>query len=154
MEGLINLGFFVGLVATAYFVGKHIESRHYAAIEAREQELMNMPTLTSRKCYAEDNIAECYLVMGNVVISGDYFKMVLASILKIFGGRIVGYESLMDRGRREAILRMKEEAKVLGANAVINMRFEMSKLDGMVNQKGTGMFEIMAYGTAIKTRHG
>ncbi len=154
MENLIGLIFTVGLIVVAYFVGKTIENRHFEALKAREREFLDLPSLTTQHSYDEEGIQDCRLVYGNVVISGDYFKMVLAALLKFFGGRIVGYESLIDRARREAILRMQAEARQFGADAVINTRFEMSKLDAMTQNQGTGMFEILVYGTAIKVNHG
>lgn len=139
------------IIVAAYFIGKNIETKHFAELEQREREFLDLPSVTTQHSYADQNVTDCRLVTGNVVISGDYFKMVLAGILKIFGGRIIGYESLIDRARREAILRMQAQARNFGATAVINTRFEMSKLDGMTGQQqGTGMFEILVYGTAIK----
>lgn len=152
MEELLYLAGTVGLIVVAYFTGKHIETRHYADIRRREQDLLALPSVTLGKSYNDSEITDCRLVYGNVVISGDYFKMILAGILNFFGGRVIGYESLIDRARREAILRMKEEARRFGADAIVNTRFEMSKLDSMQGnqQGGTGMFEILAYGTAIR----
>ncbi|MBZ0165268.1 MAG: YbjQ family protein [Candidatus Omnitrophica bacterium] len=150
MEELIGIVFTVGLIVIAYFSGKHIETKHYADIKRRERDLLYLPSVTIGKSYDDKEITDCRLVTGNVVISGDYFKMILAGILNFFGGRVIGYESLIDRARREAILRMKEEAQQFGADAIINARFETSKLDSMTQQQGTGMFEILAYGTAIK----
>lgn len=152
MEELLNLLAFAVFIGVAYIIGKNIETKHYQQITQQEKEFLNLPSMTTRKYYDEDKIIDAQLVMGNVVISGDYFKLILAGLLKLFGGRLIGYESLIDRGRREAILRMKAEAKKLGATAVINMRFETSKLDGMINNNSTGMFEILAYGTAIKLK--
>lgn len=150
MEDLIYIVFTVGVIVVAYFTGKKIEAKHYADIKRREQDLLYLPSVTLGKSYNDEEITDCQLVTGNVVISGDYFKMVLAGILNFFGGRVIGYESLIDRARREAILRMKEDARRFGADAIINTRFEMSKLDSMTQNQGTGMFELLAYGTAIR----
>ena len=150
MEELIYLAGSIGLIVVAYFTGKRIENKHYASIKSREQALLYLPSVTLGKSYNDKEITDCRLVTGNVVISGDYFKMILAGILNFFGGRVIGYESLIDRARREAILRMKEEARDFGADAIVNARFEMSKLDSMTQNQGTGMFEILAYGTAIR----
>lgn len=143
--------FFIFL-GSIYFIGNHIEKKHYVDLIERERRYINIPIITSKVEEGED-MGEAELVMGSVVISGDYFKMVLAFLLNIFGGRIVSYETLIDRARREAVLRMKEKAMAWGADAVMNMRFEMSKLDSMTRQNNsTGMFEILAYGTAVKMK--
>jgi uncharacterized protein YbjQ (UPF0145 family) len=72
--------------------------------------------------------------------------------MNFFGGRIIGYESLIDRARREALLRLKDDARKFQADAVINTRFSTSKLDGNVQSKSTGMFELLAYGTAVRLK--
>tara|TARA_Y100001934_G_C12303925_1_gene751413 strand:- start:612 stop:893 length:282 start_codon:yes stop_codon:yes gene_type:complete len=89
--------------------------------------------------------------MGSVVISLDYFKRFLAGLRSLVGGRVGSYESLLDRARRESLLRMKEVAIKGGYDAVINVRFETSRLASSgQNGSGTAGVELMAYGTAIK----
>ena len=90
------------------------------------------------------------LVHGNVVISSDYFKMFVASLRKLVGGRLRSYESLLDRGRREAVLRMKQQAQSLGANQVINVKFETSSISKGA-QGNLGSIEVLVYGSAIKS---
>ena len=69
----------------------------------------------------------------------------------IVGGRIKSYESLLDRGRREAILRMKKAAAELDADVILNLRFETSGIGQVTRKKGSiGSFEVLAYGTAVK----
>ena len=66
----------------------------------------------------------------------------------IFGGRVTSYETLLDRARREAILRMKEEAKELNAELVFNIKLETSSIyKGKGNSVGS--VEVLAYGTAL-----
>ena len=89
--------------------------------------------------------------MGSVVVSIDYFKRIWAALRTILGGRVRAYETVLDRGRREAILRMKEEAARFGAQAVVNVRIETSQLSNVNDKnKGIGACEILAYGTAVK----
>lgn len=91
------------------------------------------------------------LVSGSVVISLDYFKRFLAGLRALVGGRIKSYEPLLDRARREAILRMKEEARSRGYKAVFNVRLETSRLaSSRRNGKGTAGVEIIAFGTGLK----
>ena len=88
------------------------------------------------------------LVCGNVVISVDYFKTVIAGLRNLVGGNITAYESLLDRARREAILRMQEQAATLGSRMIINMKFETSRVSGDAG-RGLGSVEVLAYGTAL-----
>jgi uncharacterized protein YbjQ (UPF0145 family) len=85
-----------------------------------------------------------------VVVSLDYFKRFLAGLRQIFGGRVRSYESLVDRGRREAILRMKDQAR--SADIIVNLRLETS-IVGSTTRSGKrriGCIEVLAYGTAVK----
>ncbi|MCH6588380.1 MAG: YbjQ family protein, partial [Proteobacteria bacterium] len=88
------------------------------------------------------------LVVAAVVISVDYFKRFVAGLRMIFGGRVHTYESLLDRGRREALLRMQERAKELGANMIFNVRLETSSISKGA-RRSVGSVEVLAYGTAI-----
>ena len=90
---------------------------------------------------------------GSVVISSNYFTRMLAGFRNFFGGNIRSYETLLDRARREAILRMKADADALGADIVFNMKFETVSLDNVyAHQQGgaVGTVEVLAYGTAGK----
>ena len=95
------------------------------------------------------------LVMGSVVVSHDYFKRFLAQLRIIVGGRIKSYEPLLDRARREAVLRMKEQALARGHHTVVNIRLETSRLaNSQRGGKGTAGVEMLAYGTALTVREG
>jgi len=102
---------------------------------------------------ADREFREAMLVVGSVVIAEDYFKRVAAGLRGFFGGHVAVYESLMDRGRREAMLRMKEAARRHGATMVLNVRFETSSLSEE-SSGGSPMFsaEFIAYGTALVLR--
>lgn len=144
MEALIT---FLVLLALGYIMGRMNESKHYRSIEARERKFLNLPAVTMKNALDEDReVIKSELVAGNVVVSVDFFKQFLAGLRKFFGGRVISYESLLDRARREAILRMKEMAK--GADIIMNMRTETSSISKGA-KKAVGTIEILAYGTAI-----
>ena len=141
------------LLVAAYFIGSHLEARHYQSIEARESQYLHLPLLTFDDADGQFPINEEYdnarMVNGSVVISVDRFKQFLAALRNFFGGRIGAYETLLDRGRREAILRMKERAG--DASAIVNFRIETSTLGGKGGQS-LGTVEVHAYGTAVDAR--
>jgi len=151
MESFTQLILTVIFFVVVFFIGTTIEKKHYRAVKEKEKEFANLPAISSKKVVDLDKISDSKLVSGCIVISNDAFKKLVAQIYNIFGGRIAVYETLLDRARREAVVRMKAEARVFGADMVINTRFETSKL-GATNSrgKGLGIFEILAYGTAIK----
>ena len=73
-----------------------------------------------------------------------------ASLKSLVGGRLVAYESLLERGRREAIVRMKTEARQLGASVVVNVRLETASLsEDWSGSRPIFSAEFIAYGTAL-----
>lgn len=148
---LIQLAFPILILLVAYFVGHWIERRHYASIRQREDLFRMMPALTFRTLPGGWEPERSTLVTGSVVVSLDYFKRFLAGLRGIVGGRVKTYETLLDRARREALLRMKEEAARKGCETVINVRLETSRLaSGRRDGKGTAGVEVLAFGTAVK----
>ena len=145
-----NLFSFLILLSIGYGVGTWAEKKHYKSIVERERQLLKMAVVTAEGSFPEGRVKNAVLVTGSVVISIDYFKRLLAILRNIFGGRVKSYESLVDRARREAILRMKELAKQQGAGMIVNMRLETAAIGNNANQKKqVGSVEAIAYGTAI-----
>jgi uncharacterized protein YbjQ (UPF0145 family) len=152
---LLNIFLAGVLLLVAFATGSLIEHRHYASIRRREETMKSLPavTLGSLPTPSGWDHDVSGLVCGHIVISVDHFKRFVAGLRKIFGGRIQAYESLMDRGRREAVLRLKEEATRQGYHAVVNLRLESSRLaSSSRNGKGTAGIEVLAFGTGIKMR--
>jgi uncharacterized protein YbjQ (UPF0145 family) len=153
MELLVQLGFFALLLLVGLVFGRASERRHFREIERREAELRDVLIFNERRPPPDREFREAALVVGSVVIAEDYFKRVAAGLRGFFGGRVTVYESLMDRGRREAVLRMKAQARRRGATMVFNVRFETSSLavDGG-GQSPMFSAEFIAYGTALVPR--
>lgn len=148
MESMVQLGIFVFLLLTGFWFGRRAEKKHYASIFKREDRLRDIVVLTGRRPPSHDTWADADLVCGNVVISVDYFKTVVAGLRNLVGGNMTAYESLLDRARREAVLRMQQQARAAGAKIIINTRFETSRVSGSAGQ-GIGSVEVLAYGTAL-----
>lgn len=145
-----DLVLFLALLCLGYGAGSWAEKRHYASINRREKEMAHLPVVTGRESFIRGEVEQSELVSGSVVVSIDYFKRLLAILRNIFGGNVKSYESLVDRARREAILRMKEQARAKGADLVINLRLETSAIGQSANRKRqVGSVEAIAYGTAI-----
>ena len=139
---------FIALLALGYFAGSWAEKKHYTSIEKRETELLQMPIVNGRKGYGDEEARYGEMVYGNAVISVDYFKRILAALRNVFGGTIRSYETLLDRARREAVLRMKESAPS-GTKIIINVRVETSTIGKNTQKKSVGCVEALAYGTAL-----
>ncbi len=145
---MLDLAIFCILLTMGYLVGRTTEHRHYKSILLREKASLRLPVVTGNMLPEVDQIEKTYLVSGSCVISIDYFKRVLAGLRNIMGGRVTAYETLIDRARREAILRMKYEA--LGSHIIVNTRVETASIFSSTNQNGIGSVEVLAYGTAVK----
>ena len=149
MDLIINIGMVLILLVIGYGVGTHLERRHFDDIRARESRSSDFPVITFRSVPAAWRVDSGHLVTGSVVVSVDYFKRFLASLRLLVGGRVKSYEPLLDRGRREAMLRMKESAMDQGFDAVINVRLETSRLANS-SERGTAGVEMLAFGTAVR----
>jgi len=148
-ELIIGLLSTVSLLVLGLVIGGWIESAHFRSLKEREHALANILVSDLRRLPDNWRATDPLLVTGEVVIATDYFKVFVASLRKLFGGRVRGYEALMERARREAIVRMVEQAQAAGANAVWNVRIETSTIQGKQEGKSGGV-EVLAYGTAIK----
>ena len=142
---LIQNWMFLLLFGVGWFFGRHHEKKHLLALEIAEKELGHI-ILSSERFYRPQlaHNSQGELVLGSVVIAQDYFKMVIAQILNIFGKNLTTYETLLERARREAIVRMKLQAQYQGYNQVYGVRLEVSN----INKLGS-MVEAIAYGTAV-----
>lgn len=150
MEGLLQLGVFLVLLVVGYSAGRYAERKHYSSIISREKELVRLPAVTLKALAGETRpVEEIRLVSGSVVVSIDYFKRFLSALQFLFGGNVTAYETLLDRGRREAVLRMKSEMP--DADIIVGSRIETSTIGSSANAKNSlGSIEVLAYGTAIK----
>ena len=79
--------------------------------------------------------------------SGFNFKRIIAGLRMIFGGEVRAYSSLLDRARREALLRMKMAYPE--ADAYVNCRIQTASIS-KGQRDSVGSIEVLAYGTAIK----
>jgi len=148
MGTLIDIAIILLPITLGYFFGRYAENKHYKSILARENKFRKLPTSNWKiPLPMQGNIVEARLVTGSVVISIDYFKRILAGLRNVFGGRIRSYETLVDRARREAILRMKEQCP--GASQIINVRIETSSISQNASKGTIGSVEALAYGTAL-----
>ena len=152
-EAIIQLGLPLFLLVAAYFIGNAREQRHYSSIRAREREWQRLPAITFRHPPPSWEVGDSGLVTGSVVISVDYFKRFLAGLRNFVGGSVKSYETLLDRARREALLRLKADATRRGFNAIINVRLETTRMaNARRGGEGIAGLEVLAYGTGLKLR--
>lgn len=85
------------------------------------------------------------LVKGNTVRTRHIGSHIVAGLTTLVGGEVTGYVKAITVAREEATDRMFEEARVLGADAIVCMRYSTSQIMN-------GAAEILAYGTAVKLK--
>ncbi len=150
MEGLFAIVLTVGLLLIGLTSGRIVESRHFTSLARREEESRDLLVCNLKRLPFARPVVHAQLVSGQAVISTDYFKSVCASLRRLVGGRIRSYETLLERGRREALMRMKDRARALGAHLVLNVRFETMTIARSQQGQGVTGVEVLAYGTAVR----
>lgn len=132
------------LLVLGYLFGRIAEKRHFKRLIEREAATRHLPVVATR--YPPmDQAYHQQLVSGSVVIASDYFKGFLAGLINIFGGRVTPFESMLDRARRESMLRMKDAAMQVNARYVFNIKYDTTRI-------ATGRLaamEVLVYGTAM-----
>ena len=99
--------------------------------------------LTNTENIPGKNIISCHgVVSGSTVRSKHAGRDLMAGVKNIFGGELKGYTELLEESRSEAVQRMIDQAKQMGANGIVNVRFSTSSV-------AAGASEIYVYGTAV-----
>ncbi|MDO4852251.1 MAG: YbjQ family protein [Clostridia bacterium] len=83
------------------------------------------------------------MVKGAVVQTKHFGKDFMAGLKTLVGGEIVGYTEMLNEARQIAVKRMVDEAKAMGADAVVGVRYGSA-------QMMQGAAEVIAYGTAVR----
>lgn len=150
MDGIIEIALFLVLLAIGVTAGRANEKKHYRDLARAEAALRDI-TVSNRGSPGEaETFNRGTLVVGSVVIAEDFFKRVAAGLKSLVGGNLRGYETLLERGRREAIVRMKQQARRLGATHVVNVRLETASLsEDFSGRQPMFSAEFIAYGTAL-----
>ena len=153
---LIQFGIPLLLLFAWWAIGHTIEKRHLASLLARESASGDI-LLTTLKTFpfSSDPANPAAIVNGEVAIASDAFKRFVFGLRNIFGGESGYYSLLFARARREALLRMIDQAKAKGFDAICNIRFDSADIGG--NASGTqgkrhsmNMAVCMVSGTAYR----
>ena len=147
-ELIVGLAIPVLLIVIGRIVGSAIERKHFEDIARREAQFRSQPALSIKLVDAPRSIHSAALASGSVVVSVDHFKRFISGFRMIFGGEIRSFSSLVERARREAVLRMKESQP--NADAYLNTRIETSTISSTRGEQGMGTIEVLAYATAVQ----
>ena len=135
----------VGIGAVGWLIATLLERRHNHQMTEREKLLADVKISTSKQ--AGPSARDGALIIGSVVIAHDFFRTLIIQFRKLIGGNIKPYERLVNRGRREAFIRLREEAVQRGFDRVINVRFDSAHISG----RFLSAVEMVVYGTGVKS---
>lgn len=135
----------IGIGALGWLVATLLERRHNAQMTAREKLLTGVKVSTTKR--AGLGAQEGVMITGSVVIAHDFFRTLVIAFRKLIGGNIKPYERLVVRGRREAFIRLREEALLRGFDRVVNVRFGSALVAG----RFLSAVEMVVYGTGVKS---
>ncbi|MAG56556.1 MAG: hypothetical protein CMJ83_09725 [Planctomycetes bacterium] len=148
---LVVFAFCIGVLGL--LVGGSKERRHFRELAEREKRLSHIRVCNLKRVTAPDEVEDAHMMLGSVVIATDYFKSFATGLRNLVGGEMRSAVSLMNRARREALLRLLEQAEARGASEVWNVRFGYSNISQMRGRSGGAMqVEMLAYGTAVRRR--
>lgn len=121
--------------------GRVVERGHERSLTRREAAIAGVVVTDLR--HAPPGCVGAHLVSGDVVIATDYGKHLAGRVRTVLGGEVRSMRRMLDRGRREALLRVREQAASVGADLVVNVRFHTMEVDGR-------SAEVSCYGTAVR----
>lgn len=149
---LFYLGPPVVLFSLGYFVGGSREKRHFKELDEREARSNVVVSQVKSFPFATQAELPPKIVVAEVVIGSDYLKTFLAAFRNFFGGEVQSFQTLLTRSRREALLRLSEQAEAQGYNAICNVRFDTADIGG--GQKKVHMSAVLASATAYVAKTG
>jgi len=157
MELLISFVFFVVMISLGFFAGGYTERSHFRRLDEREEANRGF-IVTQLKTFPGGAATDLppQLFLGETVIASDYLKTFLSKIRKFFGGELRSYHSLLERARRESLLRIVDQAKAAGYDTLCNLRYETADIGGATNPKKTVVtVAVIASATAYRRKqHG
>ncbi len=154
MGDLIGLLISVVVILVGLCAGKATEKKHLASLAQREADLADIRLDSFKQpltLSAEPHTPT--LVCGDAVIASDAFKSWASGLRNLFGGEAKNFGLLYQRSRREATLRMLEEARRQGFDAVCNLRYDSVDIGGNAvasAKQSRPMATCLASGTAYK----
>ncbi len=116
------------LLVLGFSIGTLTERRHFRSLARRERTFADIGVVNLKTVSDPATVGHASFVCGDAVIATDYFKGFAAKLRSIVGGEVRSYQTLMQRARREATLRMLRQARELGASEVWNVRYETSNI--------------------------
>ena len=116
----------------------HVKLHYITTSDGGKMIITNIETVPGK------TVAEHFgLVSGSTIRAKHIGRDLMASLKNLVGGELKGYTQLLQESRQQAMDRMVEDARLMGANAIVNVRFSTSSV-------AQGAAELYAYGTAVR----
>lgn len=149
MEIIFYLITFIVLIALGFFVGGATERNHLRRLDAREAANKKF-IVTQLKSFPGGSAGQLppQVFISEVVIASDYLKTFLSGIRKFFGGEMRSYQTLLERARREALMRVVEQASAAGYDTACNLRYETADIGGATNPRKNKTTTVAVIATA------
>lgn len=155
MAAAIQLGIVLFLISLALVFGTMAERRHFRSLSDRESTFEDF-LITQVKHFPNATLSVVpapQIFVAETVIATDYLKSFLGHLRGIFGGEMRSYGTLLERARRETVLRIVEQARAQNYNAICNLRLETADVGGntgSIKKKGAIMVAILGSATAYQ----
>jgi uncharacterized protein YbjQ (UPF0145 family) len=151
IQFVLTVGGFFLFISLGFFFGRRAERRHFRDLRRREAAFQDVMTTQLKHFHAAaPGGKQPKLIVAETVIASDYMKSFLAKLRNIFGGEVRSFETLLERGRREVTVKLKEKAVAEGYNAICNVRLNTASIGGM-SAKAAAMASILGWATAYDT---
>ena len=139
----------------SWAIGRWYQDRLISALLLNEKQQGNMlqsdQHLSTQSLMTTMAAESSTLLHVSICVGPSMGQIFFMWFKSIFGGRLHSYDVVLDYGRREALLRLNQQAKNLGCSSVVNIRIETSTVSFAKNDKSnTSSVEFLAFATGIR----
>jgi uncharacterized protein YbjQ (UPF0145 family) len=139
----------------SWAIGRWYQDRLMSALLLNEKQQGNMlqsdQHLSTQSLMTTMAAESSTLLHVSICVGPSMGQIFFMWFKSIFGGRLHSYDVVLDYGRREALLRLNQQAKNLGCSSVVNIRIETSTVSFAKNDKSnTSSVEFLAFATGIR----
>ena len=148
--GLFVFGLPLFMLAFAWAMGAWIRNRHEADLAQRELAVAHILVHnTGRLQDAVTGPQPSVMITSEVTLGVDHFRGFLGQWKSLFGGQVRSYQMVLDRARREVVMRILEQTNAMGYNALANLRIDFADISGSALARRTAAdISVLASGTA------
>jgi uncharacterized protein YbjQ (UPF0145 family) len=138
----------------SWAIGRWYQDRLMSALQLNEKQQGNMLQsdrhLSTQSLMTAMTAKSSTLLHVSICVGPSVGQIFFMWFKSVFGGRLHSYDVVLDYGRREALLRLNQQAKSLGCSSIVNIRIETSTVSFAKNSKNSrSSVEFLAFATGI-----